>query len=213
MSSHFSAKQLADLAGHTISHYEQNAVSFWEGTKDHDVTQNIDCLKRNILTHSPHRILDLGCGPGRDLFAFKEMGDEAIGLDGCAAFCEMARTHTGCDIWHQDFLKLELPAGHFDGIFANAVLFHIPSQEIGRVLKELNATLKEDGVLFCSNPRGNDDEGWNGSRYGTYYSWDTWKNIMTDAHFSEVEHYYRPTGLPREQQPWLASAWRTNRTA
>ena len=86
MVSHLSAEQLSDLSGHTISHYEQNATSFWEGTKDHDVTQNIDCLKRNILTNSPHRILDLGCGPGRDLLAFKEMGDEAIGLDGCALF-------------------------------------------------------------------------------------------------------------------------------
>ena len=63
-------------------------------------------------------------------------------------------------------------------------------------------------MLFCSNPRGNNEEGFNGDRYGCYWDWPTWRGHVTAAGFAEVQHYYRPPGLPREQQPWLASVWR-----
>ena len=52
----------------------------------------------------------------------------------------MARAHSGCEVWQQDFLKLDLPDNHFDGVFANAALFHVPSQELPRVLLELHAS-------------------------------------------------------------------------
>ncbi len=76
------------------------------------------------------------------------------------------------------------------------------------MLRELCATLKPGGVLFSSNPRGEGQEGWNGGRYGSYHDWDTWHGYMTAAGFVPLDHYYRPAGLPREQQPWLASVWR-----
>ena len=58
---------------------------------------------------------------------------------------------------------------YFDGVFANAALFHVPSQELPRVLLELHASLKPGGVLFSSNPHGHNEEGWNGGRYAVYY--------------------------------------------
>jgi SAM-dependent methyltransferase len=120
----------------------------------------------------------------------------------------MARTHSGCKIWQQDFLKLDLPNNHFDAIYANASLFHVPSQELPRVLLGLHASVKPGGVLFSSNPRGNNEEGWNGGRYCAYYDLDTWRSYLSAAGFTELDHYYRPAGLPREKQPWLASVWR-----
>ena len=153
-------------------------------------------------------ILDLGCGPGRDLIAFTQLGHIATGLEGAARFAAMAREHSGCEVWQQDLLALDLPPERFDGVFANAVLFHIPSQELPRVLRQLHATLKPDGVLFSSNPRGQNEEGWSGERYGAYYDLAAWRGFMADAGFVELEHYYRPAGLPREQQAWLASVWR-----
>ena len=101
-----------------------------------------------------------------------------------------------------------LPAGRFDGVFANASLFHVPAQALPRVLRELRATLKTRGVLFSSNPRGNNDEGWNHARYGAYWALETWRGHVSATGFTEVTHYYRPPGLPRERQPWLASVWR-----
>jgi SAM-dependent methyltransferase len=139
---------------------------------------------------------------------FSELGHVAAGLEGAKHLAVMARTYSGCEVWQQDFLKLDLPDNHFDGVYANASLFHVPSQELPRVLLELHASLKPGGVLFSSNPRGHNEEGWSGGRYGAYHDFETWRAYMLVAGFSELEHYYRPAGLPREKQPWLASVWR-----
>jgi len=200
-------RPLAELSARTLAHYDQNADDFREGTRDHDVSQNVDALLRHIEGQPPFTILDLGCGPGRDLATFTRLGHTAIGLDGSARLVAMARAE-GCTVWQQDFLALELPAAHFDGVFANASLFHVPARELPRVLSELRAALKPGGVLFSSNPRGDNEEGWSHGRYGAYHDLAAWRRYLTGAGFVELEHYYRPPGLPRAQQPWLASVWR-----
>ena len=196
------------ITAKTIAHYDERARAFWEGTRDHDVRQNIAALLRHVRGAAPLRILDFGCGPGRDLMALRVLGHAPVGLEGSPALAAMARAHSGCEVWEQDFLALNLPEGYFDGIFANASLFHVPRRELPRVLGELRATLKPEGVLFSSNPRGHNEEGWNHGRYGAYHDLGAWRAFMETAGFTELEHYYRPEGLPREQQPWLASVWR-----
>ncbi len=199
---------LAHITAATLAHYSARAAAFWEGTRGHDVSQNIAALLRHIQGAAPFTLLDVGCGPGRDLKTFSDLGHAAIGLDGAQAFAEMARLNSGCEVWQQNLLALDLPRQRFDGVFANAVLFHVPTAELVRVLRELHATLKPGGVLFASNPRGAGQEGWNSGRYGAYHDLAAWRGFMRAAGFDELEHYYRPEGLPREQQPWLASVWR-----
>jgi SAM-dependent methyltransferase len=199
---------LDDITRRTLAHYDKTADSFFAGTIGHDVSQNIDALLAAIQAPFPYTILDLGCGPGRDLKTFSALGHRAIGLDGSAAFVEMARAYSGCEVWRQDFLHLDLPDAMYDGIFANAALFHVPSAALPEVLAKLYAALKPGAVLFSSNPRGHNEEGWNGPRYGSYYDYETWEHYLTAAGFLAVHHYYRPAGLPRDQQPWLASIWR-----
>jgi SAM-dependent methyltransferase len=199
---------LKGISATTLDYYRQNAQGFQAGTQDHDVSQNIAALLRHIQGTPPYRILDFGCGPGRDLKAFAGLGHTPTGLDGTEAFVAMARAESGCEVWLQDFLDLDLPDSRFDGIFANASLFHVPSEALPRVLEQLHAALKPAGVLFSSNPRGNNQEGWNGGRYGVYHDLASWSRVVTKAGFTELEHYYRPEGLSRDQQPWLASVWR-----
>jgi len=203
-----SHEELEDISRRTLAHYGQRATSFREGTRDHDVSQNIAALLDAIDASPSCAILDFGCGPGRDLAALKQLGHDPVGLEAVAEFAAMARELSDCEVWEQDFLKLDLPALRFDGVFANASLFHVPRQALPRVLVELRDTLKPGGVLFSSNPRGNDEEGWQGGRYGVWHSLEGWRRFVTEAGFVEVRHYYRPPGLPREQQPWLASVWR-----
>lgn len=197
-----------DISRRTLAHYNLTADAFFAGTIDHDVRQNIEALLGAIEAPAPWTILDLGCGPGRDLKTFSLLGHTAIGLDGSERFAEMALAYSGCEVWRQDFLHLDLPPARFDGVYANASLFHVPSAELPSVLEKLHATLKSGGVLFSSNPRGDNQEGWNGPRYGSYYDYETWEGYLRAAGFLPLHHYYRPAGLPREQQPWLASVWR-----
>lgn len=198
-----SPSDLKQISSQTLENYQNRAAQFWQGTKDHDVRENYRALLEALPQDRPLDLLDFGCGPGRDLAYFKSLGHRPIGLEGCADFCEMARAYSACEVWQQDFLQLDLPIEAFDGIFANASLFHVPSQELPRVLRELRTALRPGGILFSSNPRGN-EEGWDGRRYGTFMELEAYQKYLEDAGFELRHHYYRPTGKPRDQQPWLA---------
>ena len=201
-------RELERIARLTLAHYDERADAFWEGTRDHDVGQNVAALLEHIRGEPPFTILDFGCGPGRDLKAFAERGHVAVGVEGAPRFAAMARAWSGCEVWEQDFLRLDLPPGRFDGVFANASLFHVPASELPRVLRELRAALKPDGILFSSNPHGRNEEGWNRGRYGVYHDPEAWRRYGEAAGFVEIDAYYRPAGLPRAEQPWLATVWR-----
>ncbi len=211
---------LAHLASErTLAHYEQRAAAFWEGTRDHDVSQNLDALlsafpspESEAEASRPLRILDFGCGPGRDLAELVRRGHQPTGLDGCEAFVDMARAHAGVTVLQQDFGALDLPPASFHGVFANASLFHVPTAVLPAVLAHLFAALVPGGALFCSNPRPREgtaaQEGFVGERYASYLDVGAWRALFLAAGFVEIRHYYRPEGLPRAEQPWLAMLWR-----
>ena len=96
-------QDLDRISALTLEHYNQRAGDFFEGTRDHDVSQNIAALLEHIEGGPPCTILDFGCGPGRDLKTFSDLGHIAVGLDGAAQFVEMARAYSGCEVWQQDF--------------------------------------------------------------------------------------------------------------
>ena len=194
---------LEEIENLTIGHYEDNAESFRIGTKDHDVSQNIAAFLGALPKDKQLDILDFGCGPGRDLNVFKQMGHRPTGLDGSKEFCKMTQQLSKFPILHQKFLHLELEDNSFDGVFANASLFHVPSLELSRVLKEIHSALRKGGILFSSNPRGS-AEGWQGQRYGHYMEFEESQIYLKQNGFKILDHYYRPSGKPRELQPWLA---------
>ncbi len=198
--SHVDLEEIENL---TIGHYEDNAESFRIGTKDHDVSQNIAAFLGALPKGKQLDILDFGCGPGRDLNVFKQMGHRPTGLDGSKEFCKMTQKLSKFPILHQKFLHLELEDNSFDGVFANASLFHVPSLELSRVLKEIHSALRKGGILFSSNPRGS-TEGWQGQRYGHYMEFEESEIYLKKNGFKILDHYYRPSGKPRELQPWLA---------
>jgi SAM-dependent methyltransferase len=187
----------------TIAHYEQYAEEFWAGTKDHDVSQNTHAFLDALPDQKPLNILDLGCGPGRDLYLFKSLGHNPTGLDGSVEFCKMAANYADCPVINETFVNMDLPNNQYDGVFANASLFHVPRIELDKVLKKLHDCLRPNGILFTSNPRGH-QEGWYGKRYGHYLELETSEEFLNQAGFEIIDHYYRPEGKPIEQQPWLA---------
>src|SRR5260370_26240015 len=126
----YNAEEVRRLGETTIAYYDRFARAFWDGTRHHDVSQNYAAFLNAIEGDPPYSILDLGCGPGRDLSYFRSFGHEPVGLDGSQQFVAMARAHSRCEVLHQHLLAMRLPEGRFYGVFANASLFHVPTQEL-----------------------------------------------------------------------------------
>ncbi len=188
----------------TFEDYGGNAETFWERTKDHDVTQNYAAFLKPFGDRTGLDILDFGCGPGRDVAYFKSLGHNPVGLDGTPEFCDMVREKTGMPVLQQTFNDLNLAENSFDGVFANASMFHVPSVNLHKVLTDLHRALRPEGILFTSNPRG-DSEGWSRpGRYGNFMQFEKSLRYLEKAGYELLHHYYRPPGLPIEQQNWLA---------
>lgn len=214
--------EVAEACQATLADYAAVAEGYALGNLDHDVSQNMEALLRPLPRGTPLDVLDVCCASGRDLLALTKLGHRAVGLDGVPEFCEMARRRSGCEVWQQDLSQLDLPPARFDGIFANACLFHLPSAALPAALAALRQTLKPRGVLFVSNAHGfgEDKEGWTNGRtpktrsYVCWLSEATWVATCKAAGFELLESFYRPPGKPRDQQPFLATVWmRTADTA
>jgi SAM-dependent methyltransferase len=165
---------------------------------------------------APLDILDVCCASGRDLVTFGGMGHRAVGLDGVAAFCDMARARSGCEVLQQSLTELDLPSSAFDAIFCNACLFHVPRAALPTTLQRLAGALRPGGTLFVSNAHGfgEDREGWTAGRtaatrsYVCWLSEESWVSICGGATgLTLLQSFYRPPGKPPSQQPFLATVW------
>ena len=214
--------EVEEAARATLADYGAVAAGYAAGNMEHDVQQNIDALLDPLLADDHTRkldILDLACASGRDLRTFSRLGHRAVGLDGVSAFCDMSRTlcaEWGVEVWEQSLTALALPAERFDGIFANACLFHVPSAALPASLAALHGALRPGGVLFSSNAHGfgEDREGWTRGRtpgtrsYVCWLSEASWVRHCEAAGLELLDTFYRPPGRERAQQPFLATVWR-----
>ena len=131
----------------TINFYEKNAEAYAALT----VTADMSRAYEKFLAYLPHgaKVLDAGCGSGRDSLFFMRQGYRVTMLDASAAMCRCAEKLTGQKALHKTFAEINFDK-QFDGIWANASLLHVPEQELEKVLKILYRALKDDGVLYAS---------------------------------------------------------------
>lgn len=131
----------------SLSYYEANAERFVENTRDTDM----DAIYEPFLSLlSPGaRILDAGCGSGRDSRAFLERGYEVTALDASEAMVELASRHIGRPVLHMSFDQVRFRE-HFDGVWASASLLHVPRRSMAEVLERLGMALKAGGVMYAS---------------------------------------------------------------
>ena len=140
------------------------------GTRDHDVSQNIAAMLQYIEGEPHFTTLDFDCGPGGETSkSLPKLGHIAGRVEGAAHSADRAPAYSGCEVLVAGILKLDLPDNYFDGVFADAALFHVSSQESPHMLLDPHASLKPGGALFSSNLHGHYEEGWNGGRYDVYY--------------------------------------------
>jgi len=146
-------QDLEKIAHLTLEHYNQYAEEFWQGTRDHDVSQNIAALLQYIRNEPPFKSSIL-VRPGRDSRRSPNSVTSRLVWKARCTSPVMARAYSGCEVWQQDFLKLDLPDNHFDGVFANARA--VSCTQPGAAARAAGTESKSETwrCSLSSNPRG-----------------------------------------------------------
>ncbi len=150
------------------------------------------------------KILDVGCGPGRDTQYFMEKGCDVIGVDRSKGMLAEARKRfTEGDFRKMDMKELEFDSGHFDGLWANASLLHIKRSEVGKVLTEFRRVLRKGGVIFISLKEGFGDEikvyPDGTKRFFSYYSKGEFEKLV-EKDFNLIDSY---TNTGNDGDVWI----------
>lgn len=187
----------------TLRYYRDHAEEFAAGTINADMEE----IRVRFLVCLPAggRILDFGCGTGRDTKAFRELGYETDALDGSEALCRIAEKHTGAAVRCLDFRDYSHSEGEiYDGIWACASLLHLKKQELLPVMRELGKALRPGGVMYASFKYG-EFEGERNGRFFTDFTPEGFREFMKDIPEFEIEECWvtgdvRPG---RRDERWL----------
>lgn len=157
------------------------------------------------------RILDVGCGPGRDADYFATKGFRVTGVDLSEKLLEIARARVPqATLYKQDFQRLRFPKQQFDGIWACASLLHLKRREVPMVLRKFFRLLKSGGTLFIMVKEGSGEADVSEelsshlSRHFTYFQQEELKDLVRDAGFEVVEQY---TYNEKDRRPDHRDLW------
>lgn len=173
----------------TLNSYEASASRY--ATNTTDLHPKEEAQKFIARLPSGAKIIDIGCGPGRDVKVFSGFGFEVIGVDFSAKMIELARQNaSSCSFHVMDIEKLAFAPESFHGIWANCALLHVPKQNIPSVLDKMRIILKPKGVLYLSVKQNHIDEFFGAdSRYGglekywSFYEPDELVKLLNEAKF------------------------------
>lgn len=179
----------------TLAYYNQNARQFADTTLSVDFTATQNRFLKRLPLHA--KILDFGCGAGRDTKYFLEQGYQVEAIDGSEELCKLAESYTGIPVKHMLFQEL-CAVDCYDGIWACSSILHLPYQELREVLQKMAKALKSQGIIYASFKYGS----FQGERKGRYFT------DFTEESFEALRNTVE--GLILEEQ-WVTSDVRPGR--
>ena len=185
----------------TIEYYNQNADMFAQGTRLVDFTIVQERFRKMLPVGS--RILDFGCGSGRDTKYLLEKGYQVAATDGSAELCRLAGSFTGIKVKEMLFQELD-EIGVYDGIWACSSILHLPKQELLPVIRKMCDALKDNGVIYTSFKYG-DFEGERNGRYFTDFTEDTFDKFIKVIQELTIEEEWITSDVRpgRGEEKWL----------
>lgn len=192
----------------TIDYYNRNSEAFRVDTQKASLSEIQQ--EFTALIRPNGRILDFGCGSGRDYFAFLKQGFAAEAIDGSEEMCRIASEYANAPVMNVRFEEFEAKDA-YDGIFACASLLHLNSEKLPYVLSSLLDALHEDGILYCSFKYG-DYEGFRNGRYFLDLNEESLKRVVSQFPEAGIIRMWVTEDVRKERkgEPWLNALIRKN---
>lgn len=166
-----------------IEYYNINAASFVAGTQNVDMSLWRDKFESYVADGG--RVLDAGCGSGRDSKAFIQHGFSVVAFDASGEMCKAASELIGQEVWQMKFQEIAFDE-ELDGIWACASLLHVPYEELPDVMNKLNKALKPSGVIYVSFKYG-DGKMTKGERTFSNFTEISVEKLLSDTEFEVIE--------------------------
>lgn len=183
----------------TMKYYNDNYKDIYKSSKNIDLSSLY--LEFEKYLEYGDKILDLGCGIGRDIEYFKK-NYEVEGVDASKKLVEIARKNTGVKIYNLTYEKMEFKDS-YDGIWALASLVHMGEEKIIETIRKVSKSLNKQGVFYMSFKHG-DFKGYIGERYFTYMNEDKINNMFIQIPEVEViKIFYTGDKMDRKDTEWI----------
>jgi len=150
------------------------------------------------------RVLDVGCGAGRDMAWMETRGATVTGIDLSSGMLARAREIVRGELLEMDMRHLDLPDGHFDGVWCCASLLHLPKTQAPIALTKMRRVLVPDGTLYLGVQEG-EGEVWENAPYGSVerlfarYTSTEADTLLSNTGYTVIERGSSPAGVRR----WL----------
>lgn len=182
----------------TLKFYYDNAESFTANTLNADMS---DARNKFLKYVKSRKILDLGCGAGRDTLAFSNAGYEVTAMDGCKSLCEQVKKISNAKVLNMTFDAINF-VNEFDGIWACASLLHVSSSEIIAILEKVIKSAKYNSPIYMSFKYG-EFEGMRNGRFFNDYTEDKFKSLIKNLNLSIAEMWLTEDVRPDRSNKWL----------
>lgn len=185
----------------TLEYYNKNAESFVYRTINIDLRETQERFLNHIPPHG--RILDFGCGSGRDAKYFHTKDFEVDAVDGSEELCKLAAEYSGINVKQMLFSDLDV-IEEYDGIWACSSILHLSSSELRDVLLKMLKALKNDGIIYTSFKYGQ-YEGMRNGRYFIDFTETSFKKYIADIGNVEIAVFWitRDARPGRGDEKWL----------
>lgn len=188
------------MSNSNIEYYNMHADDFFEGSVDADMSE----WRNRFIKYLPDggRVLDAGCGSGRDSKAFIMQGYSVVAIDASREMCLRASELLGQEVWQMRFDEMSFD-DEFDGVWACASLLHVPISEMADVLKKIKHGLRPEGIFYASFKYG-EGETVKDVRSFTNYTLESVCELLKGAGFRvlecDISYDVRPG---REEEKWV----------
>ena len=183
-----------------VDYYNRNADSFFEGS----INADMSVVRARFLSYVPAggRILDAGCGSGRDSKVFMEAGYDVVSFDASEEMCKRASEYIGREVKNMRFEEMSF-ANEFDGIWACASLLHVALEKLPVIVKKLHEALRTNGAVYASFKYGEGTK-IRGDRVFSDFTEESVIPLFENAGFKIVSNVVGTDSRPgREDEKWV----------